>query len=83
MTGENGDDVPRLKWDDVYWTNTHLGGLDECDEHHVGELSGTEDGDLVVLRVGSDDDNRPHYTIRLTYDQAHDLAAMLRMSARS
>lgn len=72
----------KLEWDHVSWTNTHLGGLDDRDEHHVGSMSNATDGDLVVLRMGSDDDAEPHFTILLTSDQASDLAAMLRQAAR-
>jgi hypothetical protein len=79
--------VPRkLAWDTqklggIDWMNTHLDGLDERDTHHVGRTSNATDGDLVVLRLGSDDDAEPHHTILLTSDQANDLAAMLRMAA--
>ena len=67
---------------DIYWMNTHLGGLDDRDIHHVGQCTTKGDGDLVVLRVGSDDDSKPHHTILLTPDQAQDLAGALRMAAR-
>ena len=83
------DFVPRkLDWDTdklggIDWMNTHLQGFDEgVDLHHVGRTSNATDGDLVVLRLGSDDDAKPHHTILLTSDQANDLAAALRMAAR-
>lgn len=72
----------KMPWDSIDWSNTHLGGLDDRDEHHVGETRTKGDGDLVVLRVGSDDDTKPHITILLTPEQAQDLAGCLRMVAR-
>jgi hypothetical protein len=72
----------KFVWDAVDWQNTHLTGLDDRDMHHVGRTSAPRDGDLVVLRLGSDNDTKPHHTILLTPDQAHDLAAALRMVAR-
>ena len=81
-------DLPRkMPWDTtelgaIDWMNTHLTGLDDRDVHHVGRKHTPGDGDLVVLRLGSDDDEKPHHTILLTTDQANDLAAALRMAAR-
>lgn len=72
----------RLPWAKVTWENTHLEGMDERDLHHVGRDNKPSDGDVVILRLGSDDDEKPHFTIVLTQDQAQDLAAMLRMAAR-
>lgn len=77
----------KLEWEStklggIDWMNTHLSGLDDRDIHHVGRTSNRTDGDLVVLRVGSDDDDQPHHTILLTADQANDLAAALRLAAR-
>jgi hypothetical protein len=77
----------KLKWDEkklggIDWMDTHLSGLDDRDIHHVGRTENNTDGTLVVLRLGSDDDDKPHHTILLTADQANDLAASLRMAAR-
>lgn len=77
----------KLDWDTdklggIDWMNTHMSGLDDRDMHHVGRTFNSSDGDLVVLRLGSDDDALPHWTILLTPDQANDLAAMLRMAAK-
>ena len=75
-------EVRMLPWDKVDWSNTHYVGLDDRDVHHIGKTSTPGDGDLVVLRLGSDADRKPHHTILLTPDQAHDLAAALRMAVR-
>lgn len=72
----------KAPWDSIGWSNTHLDGIDDRDQHHVGSIFSEQYGDLVVLRLGSDDDDEPHTTVFLTTDQAHDLAAMLRMAAR-
>lgn len=76
------DESRKFAWDNVDWQNTHLPGLDDRDIHHVGQTYTSGDGDLVVLRVGSDEDDEPHHTILLTPDQAYGLAESLRMAAR-
>ena len=72
----------KIAWSKIDWMNTHFEGLDHRDVHHIGRTSSEVDGDLVVLRIGSDDDTKQSTTIMLSSDQAHDLAAALRMAAR-
>lgn len=70
---------PSIKWDDVSWSNTHLDTED--DQFHVGTLW-VDMQKFVVVRLGSDQDDEPHYTILLDEEQAQDLAGSLRMEAR-
>ena len=72
----------KLPWEKVAWDNTHLEGLDGRDVYHVGSEINATDGAIVILRLGSDDDEQPHFPIVLTSDQANDMAATLRLSAR-
>lgn len=70
-----------MKWDDIYWENTHIefdaGGL-----AHLGicDLDGVRQ---VVLRVGPDDDDKPHQTLIMTPDEARNLIVGIEMSKRS
>jgi len=72
----------KLLWEKVNWQNTHMEGLDGRDIYHVGSEFNASDGDLVILRLGSDADDEPHFTIILTADQAQDMATTLRLAAR-
>ncbi len=76
----------RLAWDDVYWENTHIDGIaSDFDDNqiHIGTWEDQNRARYLVIRVGSDDDEKPHGTAIFDLDSSLRVILDLDMSRRS
>lgn len=78
-----------MKWEDVYWENTHFCAVDldgnPLDIVHIGMKEKDSGERLLVLRFGSDGDgpDDKSFTILMDQDQAEDFIAAVKTSTRS
>lgn len=79
---DDGAMTELLAWDDVTWDNTHTTGENGVDAH-VGTLITPLGFRYLALRLGSDNDGKPHQTIALEYDDAERLVNDLKLTMRS
>ena len=73
-----------MKWESVYWENTHIEGKDG-QLAHVGMVQADSGQRWVALRLGSDGDGQEDksITILLDDDAAEGVIDALKMTART
>ena len=67
-----------MKWDDVYWENTHL-----CDgKVHIGLFTEKNGQRMLALRLGDDGDTGKSITVLLDEDDADAVISDMKLTAR-